>query len=44
MHVDTCDYHHDFLPNESFVLVPEQTVHIDFPDASKTTPTTCLAI
>lgn len=44
MHVETCDYHHDFLPNESFVLAPEQTVHIDFPDASRPSPTTCLAI
>ena len=44
MHVGTCDYHHDFLPNESFVLVPEQTVHIDFPEATLSSPTTCLAI
>jgi AraC-like DNA-binding protein len=44
MHVETCDYHHDFLPHESFVLAPNQTVHIDFPDASQSSPTTCLAI
>jgi AraC-like DNA-binding protein len=44
MHVGSCDYHHDFLPNESFVLAPNQTVHIDFPNASMSSPTTCLAI
>ncbi|RXF02560.1 helix-turn-helix domain-containing protein [Pseudoalteromonas sp. PS5] len=44
MHVDSCDYHQPFLPHQSFVLAPEQTVHIDFPDASLSSPTTCLAI
>ncbi|AOT11293.1 helix-turn-helix domain-containing protein [Pseudoalteromonas luteoviolacea] len=44
MHVESCDYHHAFLPNESFVLAPEQAVHIDFPTASINQPTTCLAI
>lgn len=44
MHVDSCDYHQPFLPHQSFVLAPEQTVFIDFPDASLSAPTTCLAI
>lgn len=33
-----------FLPHESFVLAPEQTVEIDFPDAKLNKPTTCIAI
>ncbi|KZN35226.1 hypothetical protein N480_19470 [Pseudoalteromonas luteoviolacea S2607] len=44
MHVDSCDYHKPFLPNESFVLAPHQAVYIDFPTACLDKPTTCLAI
>ncbi|KZN31823.1 hypothetical protein N474_22775 [Pseudoalteromonas luteoviolacea CPMOR-2] len=44
MHVNSCDYHQPFLPNESFVLAPKQAVYIDFPTACLDRPTTCLAI
>ncbi|CAM3752760.1 MULTISPECIES: AraC family transcriptional regulator [Pseudoalteromonas] len=44
MHVGDCDYHKEFLPQQSFVLAPEQSVLIDFPEASIKQPTTCLAI
>ncbi|WP_273048618.1 AraC family transcriptional regulator [Pseudoalteromonas sp.] len=44
MHVESSQYHKAFLPHESFVLAPEQGVLIDFPQASMSTPTTCLAI
>ena len=44
MHVDSSQYHNDFLPHESFVIAPKQKVLIDFPQASLNTPTTCLAI
>jgi AraC-like DNA-binding protein len=44
MHVDSSQYHKDFLPHESFVIAPKQKVLIDFPQASLNTPTTCLAI
>lgn len=33
-----------FLPMESFVMSPGQTVAIDFPDAEQRKPTSCLAI
>lgn len=33
-----------FLPHESFVMAPNQSVEIDFPIAQLTNPTTCLAI
>lgn len=33
-----------FLPMESFVMSPGQTVAIDFPDAKLNNPTTCIAI
>ena len=33
-----------FLPHESFVMAPGETVTIDFPDASSTQPTSCLAL
>lgn len=33
-----------FVPHESFVMAPGETVHIDFPDASIHSPTTCLAL
>lgn len=44
MHVGDSDYHKEFLPQQSFVLAPEQGVLIDFPEASMQQPTTCLAI
>lgn len=34
----------EFLPHESFVLAPGETVNIDFPDAREDNPTTCLTI
>lgn len=33
-----------FLPHESFVLAPGETVEIDFPEAAIDTPTTCLTV
>jgi len=33
-----------FLPHESFVIPPGESVEIDFPNACEATPTTCLAI
>ncbi|CAM4137440.1 AraC family transcriptional regulator [Pseudoalteromonas ostreae] len=44
MHVADSNYHEEFLPQQSFVLAPEQGVLIDFPEASMQQPTTCLAI
>ncbi|WP_213608385.1 AraC family transcriptional regulator [Pseudoalteromonas sp.] len=44
MHVESSQYHKAFLPHESFVLAPKQGVLIDFPNASISAPTTCLAI
>lgn len=34
----------EFLPCESFVMAPGQTVHIDFPEAQPDHPTTCMAL
>lgn len=34
----------EFLPHESFVMAPGQTVEIDFPDATLDDPTTCLTV
>jgi AraC-like DNA-binding protein len=42
--VDVNDEGRLFLPHESFVMPPESTVEIDFPDANETQPTTCLTI
>ena len=33
-----------FLPHESFVIAPDNFVEIDFPDASRSKPTSCLTI
>jgi AraC-like DNA-binding protein len=33
-----------FLPHESYVMPPGETVEIDFPDANEEHPTTCLTI
>ncbi len=33
-----------FLPHESFIMAPGQSVEIDFPDATFNTPTTCLTV
>ncbi|MFK5948786.1 MAG: AraC family transcriptional regulator N-terminal domain-containing protein [Methylococcales bacterium] len=34
----------EFLPHESFVIAPSNTIEIDLPDATLDTPTTCLTI
>ena len=34
----------EFLPSESFVMSPGETIRIDFPDAELERPTTCLTI
>ncbi|MGB7757360.1 MAG: AraC family transcriptional regulator [Salinisphaera sp.] len=34
----------EFRPSESFILAPDQTVYIDFPDARPETPTTCMTV
>ena len=34
----------EFLPQESFVMAPGQTIEIDFPEASLQQPTSCLTI
>jgi AraC-like DNA-binding protein len=44
MHSSDDNYHSDFLPHESFVMAPNQTVEIDFPIAQLSKPTRCLAI
>ena len=44
MHANSDDYECEFLPHESFVMAPNSPVQIDFPTASLTQPTTCLAI
>jgi AraC-like DNA-binding protein len=33
-----------FLPSESLVVPSGQTIHIDFPEATSATPTTCLTV
>ena len=42
--VDLTDEGRIFLPHESFVMPPESSVEIDFPDANESAPTTCLTI
>ena len=44
MHANNDHYQQSFLPHESFVMAPNQTVEIDFPVAQLDKPTTCLAI
>ena len=44
MHTQDTSYDSDFVPHESFVLAPSQSVEIDFPVASLAAPTRCLAI
>ena len=34
----------DFLPHESFVMAPGESINIDFPDASQQYPTSCLTL
>ncbi len=34
----------EFLPQQSFVMAPGETIYIDFPDAELTSPTTCLTV
>ncbi|MCL1067819.1 AraC family transcriptional regulator [Shewanella olleyana] len=38
------DFEAAFYPHESFIMAPNQTVEIDFPEAQIHKPTTCLAI
>lgn len=33
-----------FLPHESFIMAPGERVEIDFPDATMSSPTTCLTV
>ena len=44
MHAGKDQYHSEFLPHESFIMAPDQSVEIDFPIAELSQPTTCLAI
>jgi AraC-like DNA-binding protein len=44
MHAEKNSFETEFLPHESFIMAPNQTVEIDFPTAQWETPTTCLAI
>lgn len=34
----------DFVPSESLVLPPDQTIHIDFPEAKMDEPTKCITV
>ncbi len=34
----------NFLPHESFIMAPGEKVEIDFPEASQSSPTTCLTV
>ncbi|AZZ93636.1 helix-turn-helix domain-containing protein [Hahella sp. KA22] len=38
------DYTAEFLPQESFVMAPGETISIDFPDAELNRPTSCLTV
>ncbi|WP_133406925.1 helix-turn-helix domain-containing protein [Parashewanella tropica] len=44
MHDNSADYQSQFLPHESFIIAPNNQVKIDFPEATNSEPTTCLAI
>lgn len=44
MHSPTKDKGQIFLPHESYVMAPGEVVEIDFPNASLSTPTTCLTV
>lgn len=44
MHARDGNSGREFLPHESFVMAPGQTVEIDFPDAQIEDPTTCLTV
>jgi len=41
---DADQYRTEFLPEESFVMAPGERILIDFPEASLSTPTTCLTV
>lgn len=43
MHIDTKPAF-EFVPGQSIVLVPKQTCYIDFPEATRQTPTECLTL
>jgi AraC-type DNA-binding domain-containing proteins len=38
------EHHFDFFPNQSLILPANQPMHIDFPEATLTNPTRCLAL
>ena len=44
MHAEQNTFQTEFIPHESFIMAPDQTVEIDFPIAQWQAPTTCLAI
>ncbi|MCJ8297645.1 MAG: AraC family transcriptional regulator [Pseudomonadales bacterium] len=44
IHAHSDAFECEFLPHESFVMAPNSPIEIDFPTASMTRPTTCLAI
>ena len=44
MHANQGNFESEFLPHESFVMAPNSPVTIDFPTATPSKPTTCLAI
>jgi len=44
MHSPNMEQGQVFLPHESFVIAPGNSVEIDFPEASLTLPTSCLTI
>ncbi|CAA6826277.1 MAG: AraC family transcriptional regulator [uncultured Thiotrichaceae bacterium] len=43
MHSPGCD-EQIFLPHESFIMAPGTSVEIDFPEANKSSPTSCLTV
>ncbi len=38
------EYQSDFLPHESFVMAPGESISIDFPEAKMSEPTSCLTL
>jgi AraC-like DNA-binding protein len=43
MHLENCESF-DYLPGESVIVGPNQTMRIDFPEARKGNPTQCMAL
>ncbi|CAA6814502.1 MAG: Transcriptional regulator, AraC family [uncultured Thiotrichaceae bacterium] len=44
MHTQGIQNEQVFLPHESYIVAPGETIEIDFPDASLSTPTTCITV